>query len=95
MANLPNADLAAGTDLTQRFALDVQGFDQLRRQADASPGAGMKQVATQFDAMFSQMMLKSMRDATPQDGVFDSNTSKLYTSMLDQQLSQQIGRAHV
>lgn len=90
MANLPNADLAAGTDLTQRFALDVQGFDQLRRQADASPGAGMKQVATQFDAMFSQMMLKSMRDATPQDGVFDSNTSKLYTSMLDQQLSQQM-----
>ncbi|MGN4066959.1 flagellar assembly peptidoglycan hydrolase FlgJ [Burkholderia gladioli] len=85
MANFPNAN-----DLTQRFALDVQGFDSLRRQADASPAAGMKQVATQFDAMFSQMMLKSMRDATPQDGVFDSNTSKLYTSMLDQQLSQQM-----
>ncbi|MDN7812309.1 flagellar assembly peptidoglycan hydrolase FlgJ [Burkholderia gladioli] len=85
MANFPNAN-----DLTQRFALDVQGFDSLRRQANASPAAGMKQVATQFDAMFSQMMLKSMRDATPQDGVFDSNTSKLYTSMLDQQLSQQM-----
>ena len=34
------------------------------------------------------MMLKSMRDATPQDGVFDSQQTKMYTGMLDQQLAQ-------
>ncbi|MEK6425101.1 MAG: flagellar assembly peptidoglycan hydrolase FlgJ [Burkholderia gladioli] len=90
MANLPTAGASGADDLTQRFALDLQGFDAMRRDATASPKAGLKQVATQFDAMFAQMMLKSMRDATPQDGVFDSNTSKLYTSMLDQQLSQQM-----
>ncbi len=87
MANLPGAN---GADMTQRFALDLQGFDAMRQQAAASPQAGIKQVAKQFDAMFTQMMLKSMRDATPQDGVFDSSTSKTYTSMLDEQLSQQM-----
>ncbi|VWD24579.1 flagellar assembly peptidoglycan hydrolase FlgJ [Burkholderia lata] len=84
-ASLPNAN-----DLTQRFALDVQGFDALRAQARQSPQAGAKAVAGQFDAMFTQMMLKSMRDASPDGGLFDSHTSKMYTSMLDQQLAQQM-----
>ena len=72
-ASLPNAN-----DLTQRFALDVQGFDALREQAKQSPRAGAKAVAGQFDAMFTQMMLKSMRDASPDGGLFDSHTSKMY-----------------
>ncbi|MBN3773823.1 rod-binding protein, partial [Burkholderia sp. Se-20378] len=84
-ASLPNAN-----DLTQRFALDVQGFDALRAQSRQSPQAGAKAVAGQFDAMFTQMMLKSMRDASPDGGLFDSHTSKMYTSMLDQQLAQQM-----
>ncbi|WP_175951318.1 flagellar assembly peptidoglycan hydrolase FlgJ [Burkholderia sp. BCC0405] len=86
-ASLPNAN-----DLTQRFALDVQGFDALRAQARQSPQAGAKAVAGQFDAMFTQMMLKSMRDASPDGGLFDSHTSKMYTSMLDQQLAQQMSK---
>ncbi|MBR8300602.1 flagellar assembly peptidoglycan hydrolase FlgJ [Burkholderia dolosa] len=87
MANVNNAN-----DLTQRFALDVQGFDALRAQVKQSPQAGAKLVAGQFDAMFTQMMLKSMRDASPDGGLFDSHTSKMYTSMLDQQLAQQMSR---
>ncbi|MGU7814668.1 flagellar assembly peptidoglycan hydrolase FlgJ [Burkholderia sp. AW49-1] len=86
-ATLPNAN-----DLTQRFALDVQGFDALRAQAKQSPQAGAKAVAGQFDAMFTQMMLKSMRDASPDGGLLDSHTSKMYTSMLDQQLAQQMSK---
>ena len=77
-------------DLSQRFALDVQGFDALRAQAKASPQEGMKAAAKQFDAVFVQMMLKSMRDATPSDGPFDSHDTATFTSMLDQQLSQQM-----
>ncbi|HEY4297306.1 MAG TPA: flagellar assembly peptidoglycan hydrolase FlgJ [Paraburkholderia sp.] len=79
-------------DLTQRFALDVQGFAGLSAQAKASPQAGMKMAAQQFDAVFTQMMLKSMRDATPQDGPFDSHDSATFTSMMDQQLSQQLSK---
>lgn len=82
----------AATDLTQRFALDVQGFGKLSAQAKASPQAGMKMAAQQFDAVFTQMMLKSMREATPQDGPFDSHDSATFTSMMDQQLSQQLSQ---
>jgi|SRR5579863_1041233 flagellar protein FlgJ len=80
----------AGLDLSQRFALDTQGFDALRAQVNASPQAGLKMAAQQFDAVFTQMMLKSMRDATPDDSPLDSNDTKQFTSMLDQQLSQQM-----
>jgi flagellar protein FlgJ len=79
-------------DLTSRFALDVQGFASLSAQAKASPQAGMKMAAQQFDAVFTQMMLKSMRDATPQDGPFDSHDSATFTSMMDQQMSQQLSK---
>ncbi|SDX47239.1 flagellar protein FlgJ [Collimonas sp. OK242] len=77
-------------DLDQRFALDVQGVDALRRTTRNSPQDGLKQVSRQFEAMFMQMVLKSMREATPSDGMFDSQQEKLYTSMLDQQLAQNL-----
>lgn len=83
---------ASANDLTQRFALDVQGFAKLSAQAKASPQAGMKMAAQQFDAVFTQMMLKSMRDATPNDGPFDSHDSATFTSMMDQQLSQHLSQ---
>jgi flagellar protein FlgJ len=37
-------------------------------------------------------MLKSMRDATPQDGPFDSHDSATFTSMMDQQMSQELSK---
>lgn len=83
-------DTGTGTDISNRFALDVQGFDALRAQAGADPQKALKSTARQFDAVFIQMMLKSMREATPEDGILDSNDSKQYTSMLDQQLAQQL-----
>ncbi|MBC8745426.1 flagellar protein FlgJ [Paraburkholderia sp. WC7.3g] len=82
----------SANDLTSRFALDVQGFGALSAQAKASPQAGMKMAAQQFDAVFTQMMLKSMRDATPHDGPFDSHDTATFTSMMDQQMAQQLSK---
>jgi peptidoglycan hydrolase FlgJ len=88
---LASTDTSGGLGtLSNRFALDVQGFDALRAQAKSSPQAGLKAAAQQFDAVFTQMMLKSMREATPSDGPFDSQESASFTSMLDQQMSQQM-----
>ncbi|MDR5777933.1 flagellar assembly peptidoglycan hydrolase FlgJ [Caballeronia sp. LZ065] len=90
-AALASTDTSGGlSNLSNRFALDTQGFDALRAQAGANPQQGLKEAAKQFDAVFTQMMLKSMRDATPSDSPFESNDSKSFTSMLDQQLSQQM-----
>ena len=88
---LASTDTTSGfSSLSNRFALDTQGFDALRAQAGANPQQGLKEAAKQFDAVFTQMMLKSMRDATPSDSPFESNDTKSFTSMLDQQLSQQM-----
>lgn len=75
-------------DITSKLAADTQGLAELRRAAKENSPEAIKTVAKQFEAVFMNMMLKSMREATPQDGMFDNEQSRLYTSMLDQQLSQ-------
>lgn len=90
ISNLSPSGASASGVLDQRLSLDVQGVDALRRTVRTSPQEGMKQASKQFEVMFLQMMLKSMRDATPSDGMFSSSQEKTYTSMLDQQLSQNL-----
>ncbi len=80
----------AQADLSQRFALDTQGFEALKQGARDGSADTLKAAAKQFEAVFTQMVLKSMREATPQDGLFDNEQTKLYMSMLDQQLAQHL-----
>jgi flagellar protein FlgJ len=40
--------------------------------------------------MFLQMVMKSMRDTVPDDGMLNSEQSKFYTSLLDQQMAQNL-----
>ncbi|MFD1558529.1 flagellar assembly peptidoglycan hydrolase FlgJ [Paraburkholderia silviterrae] len=87
---MDNSNIGGSLDLTNRFALDVQGFDSMRAAANAAPQQGVKMAAKQFDAVFTQMMLKSMREATPDDGPLDSKDGAQFTSMMDQQLAQQM-----
>jgi len=79
-----------GADLSSKFALDVQGLNQLKLDARQSSPEALKQAAQQFEAVFMNMLMKSMREATPQDGMFDSDQTRMYTSMLDQQLTQKL-----
>ena len=83
---------AAKPDLSGGLALDVKGMGSLRQAAKANDPAALKTAATQFEAMFINMMMKSMRDATPQDGMLDSQQGKMFTSMLDQQTSQNLAK---
>ncbi|CUK23613.1 Peptidoglycan hydrolase flgJ [Achromobacter sp. 2789STDY5608615] len=54
----------------------------------ANPGTEQqKQVAKQFEALFLQMMLKRMREATPKEGLFDSQQTQMLQSMADEQLA--------
>ncbi|MGG7054081.1 flagellar assembly peptidoglycan hydrolase FlgJ [Nitrosomonas sp. ANs5] len=77
-------------DLSGQLAIDSQHIDKLRNQARHDPQAGLRQAARQFEALFVNMMLKSMRDASPQQGLFDNEQSRFYTQMLDQQLAQNL-----
>ncbi|WP_269933614.1 flagellar assembly peptidoglycan hydrolase FlgJ [Serratia liquefaciens] len=73
-------------------AYDAQALNGLKRDAASDPQGNLKQVAQQVEGMFVQMMLKSMRAALPQDGVLSSDQSRLYTSMYDQQIAQQMSQ---
>ena len=83
------------TDLTSKFALDTKGLGDLKQSAKAGSPAALKEAATQFEAMFINMMMKSMRDATPQEGMLDNQQSKMFTGMLDQQMSQNLAKRGV
>lgn len=77
-------------DISAQFALDTQSVGKLRLQAKQDPDAALKAVAQQFEGIFMGMLLKSMRDATPQGGMLDSEQGKLYTQLFDQQLVQKL-----
>ena len=66
---------------------DFSGLNEMRAKARVDPQASLKQVAKQFEGIFIQMMLKSMRDASMGDENFDSDQSKLYRDMFDKQIA--------
>lgn len=78
------------TQAAGSLAIDLQDLSRLRQSAQQNSPEALQAAARQFEALFLNMVMKSMREATPQDGMFDSQQSKMYTSMLDQQVSQSL-----
>lgn len=66
---------------------DFSVFSQMRKNIDEAPDQAIDQVAQQFESLFVQMMLKSMRDAVPEGGLFDNSNMDTYLQMHDQQLA--------
>ena len=84
ISNNPNTALVAGSGSQYH---DLNGLTDLKRTSRDNPDAAIDEVATQFESMFIQMMLKSMREALPKDGLFSSNDMDTYTEMADQQIA--------
>ncbi|RXZ32838.1 flagellar assembly peptidoglycan hydrolase FlgJ [Oxalobacteraceae bacterium CAVE-383] len=87
--NISNVATGLATD-----ASSVNDLKQAARKDPNSPEA-IRGAAKQFEALFLNMVMKSMRDATPHEGPFDSEQSKMFTSMLDQQMSQSLAQRGV
>lgn len=68
--------------------LDPRSLADLKRLSKTKDPQALKAAARQFEAMFLQMVLKSMRDATPKDSFMESDQTRMYESLLDQQMSQ-------
>ena len=81
--------MAGGTGGRQESVFDLGRLSDLKRDVKHDPDgtAQQKQVAKQFEALFLQMMLKRMREATPKEGLFDSQQSQMMQSMADEQLA--------
>lgn len=72
---------------------DFSAFNALRRDARAGGEAkdeSIKQVARQFEAIFVQMMMKSMRDTVQEGGLLNDDSMRFYQDMMDQQLSMDL-----
>ena len=71
-------------------AADNRGIDALRSSAARDPKGAIKQAAKQFEALFMQELMKSMRAATMSSGMLDNAGSQMGTEMLDTQFAQQM-----
>ncbi len=87
-ANLTPDTRSLDTRSLDTRSLDTRSLELLRVQARQSPDQALKAAAQQFESVFLNMMLKSMREATPQDDMFGSEQTRMFTGMLDQQLAQ-------
>lgn len=81
---------AAANGSTEQMAIDANSLTALKTATTQNTPAAIKETAKQFEALFVGMMMKSMRKASPADGPLDSEQGKMFTSMLDQQISQKI-----
>ncbi|REL30295.1 flagellar assembly peptidoglycan hydrolase FlgJ [Thalassotalea euphylliae] len=77
-----------------RNFFDLNGLNNIRQQANqtdqASKKAALKEAAQQFESIFMQMLLKSMRSAQEvleADSPFNSQSTKFYRDMQDQQMA--------
>jgi len=71
---------------------DFRGLAELRSHAGDHSEKTLRKVAGEFEALFVQMMLKSMRDANLGEGLMDSDGTRTYQSMYDQQLAIDMSR---
>lgn len=67
---------------------DTQSLSALKKGLRKDDPQALKAAAQQFEAVFLQMMLKSMRATVQQDGLFDSDQTRFYQELLDSQLAQ-------
>ncbi len=71
-------------------ALDFKQFAAMRRGADANDPAALREVARQFESIFTKMMLEGMRSASFGDPLFGSDQADMYQDMMDDQMAVQL-----
>jgi flagellar protein FlgJ len=66
---------------------DFQGLARLKAEASKQTPEAIQETARQFEALFVQTMLKAMRDASPGEGMGESDQTEFYRDMYDQQMA--------
>ncbi|MFG6429314.1 flagellar assembly peptidoglycan hydrolase FlgJ [Roseateles sp. LYH14W] len=62
-------------------------LDALKAQASRDPKASIRETAKQFESLFMQEVMKSMRASTLASGMLDNSATQLGTEMLDTQFA--------
>ena len=69
---------------------DATSIASLRSAAARDPKAAIRETAKQFEALFMQQLMKSMREATMSSGMLDNSGTQLGTEMLDTQYANKM-----
>jgi flagellar protein FlgJ len=69
---------------------DATSIAALRSAAARDPKAAIQETARQFEALFMQQLMKSMREATMSSGMLDNSGTQLGTEMLDTQYANKM-----
>ena len=72
--------------------LDFDGLGQLKGQARQDAKSAIRQTAQQFEALFLQMMMKSMRESIVKSELSESNTMETFEGMFDKEVSVQLAK---
>jgi peptidoglycan hydrolase FlgJ len=75
---------------TVQLAGSAGSLSSLQATAAKDPKAAIKEAAKQFEALFMQELLKSMRASAQGSGMLDNSGSAMGTEMLDQQYATQL-----
>jgi len=80
--------------INNTFFADPQGLTALRSDAKAGHPAALQTAAKQFESLFTQMLLKSMREANKSFGesMFDSDQTQFYQDMFDDQMAMHLAQ---
>ncbi len=73
-------------------ALDFAGIGALRGKAQQRADKATRETATQFEAMFIQEMLKSMRATVEKNDLLSSDAADTFEQMYDRELSVQLAK---
>jgi Rod binding domain-containing protein len=80
---------------TARSYLDFEGLGQLKGQARQDSKAALRETAQQFEGMFLQMMLKSMRESTVKSDLVESSGAESFEAMFDKEVSVQLAKRNM
>lgn len=80
------------SNATARSYLDFEGLGELRAQAARDGKGALRETAQQFEAMFLQMMMKSMRESIEKSDLTSSPHADTFESMFDREVSVAMAR---
>ena len=90
--NSSSANLPPSAVSTPKSYLDFGGLGQLKGQARQDAKAATRETAQQFEALFIQMMMKSMREASIKSDLSDSSGKETFEGMFDREVSVQMAK---
>ncbi len=75
---------------TSRVYTDFAGLAKLKASARNESPEAIKAVTKEFESSFVEMMMKSLRDASSEEGLMDNDASRMYQDMFDKQIAVEI-----